>query len=355
MRKRACRKIKERLDAYGLDAILITSLDNIRYISGFTGSEAIILFCQDERHFLTDSRYTTQAAEQTSGFIVQQYRKKESEISDLIVKLCYKNVGFEPKHITFEAYNKLSENLQDTRLIPIPEGLESIRSKKEAAEIESIKEAIRIASVSYLQAVEKIEPGIEEREVALELEYLIKRSGAQGVSFDIIVASGKRAALPHGISSNKRIEKGDLVIIDFGARYEGYFSDETQTLVIGKPTNKQKKVHQIVRDSQQKAFEAIKPGVDVTKVDLAARDYIEKAGFGQYFGHGTGHGVGLAVHEMPHISPLGEGILEEGMVFTVEPGIYIPQWGGVRLEDMVRVTSFGYERLTYLSKDLHIA
>lgn len=354
MRKRACRKIKEKLDTHGLDAILISSLDNIRYVSGFTGTEGIILFCQNERYFLTDSRYTTQAAEQTSGFMIQEYRKREKEISELILKLRCKNVGFEPKHVTFEAYNKLSENLQDTLLIPIPEGLDSIRSKKEATEIESIKEAIRIASESYLQAIEKIELGIEEREVALEIEYLIKRSGAQGISFDIIVASGKRAALPHGISSNKKIKKGDLILIDFGARYQGYCSDETQTLVVGKPTPEQKKIHQIVKDSQQKAFEAIKPGVDVTKVDLAARGYIEKAGFGKYFGHGTGHGVGLAVHEMPHISPLGEGIIEEGMVFTVEPGIYIPQWGGVRLEDMVRVTSFGYERLTYLSKDLHV-
>ncbi|MDY6854276.1 MAG: aminopeptidase P family protein [Thermodesulfobacteriota bacterium] len=355
MRERACQKIKERLDSYSLDAILISSLDNIRYISGFTGSEGIIMFCRDQSYFLTDSRYTTQAAEQTSGFIVQQYRKKESEISELIIRLCFKNVGFEPKHITFEAYNKLSENLQDTRLIPIPKGLESIRSKKEEAEVESIKEAIRIASESYLQAIKKIEFGIEEREVALEIEYLIKRRGGQGIPFDIIVASGKRAALPHGVSSNKRIEKGDLVLIDFGARYQGYCSDETQTLVVGKPTHEQKKIHQIVRDSQQKAFEAIKPGVDVTKVDIAARDYIEKAGFGKYFGHGTGHGVGLAVHEMPHISPLSEGIIEEGMVFTIEPGIYIPRWGGVRLEDMIRVTSFGCERLTYLSKDLYIA
>jgi len=354
VRKSALKKIGERFEKYSLDAILVLNLDNVRYLSGFTGSEGAILVSQNRNYFLTGTRYTTQASEQTKGFIIREYDNREEEISDLISKLNIKSLGFEPQYVTFEAYNRLLKRLQDTKLIPIAEGLDSVRNKKEGSEIKLIKEAIRIASESYLDIVGRIKVGIEEREIALETEYLMRKKGAEKVSFDTIVASGKRAALPHGIATSKRIKKGEFVVIDFGARYQGYYSDETQTVVVGKPTIRQKKIYQIVKDAQEKAFEAIKPGVDVTKVDSAARDYIGNAGFGKYFGHGTGHGVGLAVHEMPHISPLGKEVIEEGMVFTIEPGIYIPKWGGVRIEDMVRVTSRGYERLTFLPKELQV-
>jgi Xaa-Pro aminopeptidase len=354
VRENAFKKIREKLDKYSLDGILVSNLDNVRYLSDFTGSEGAVLISENGNYFLTGTRYTTQASEQTKGFIIREYSNREEEISDLISNLNIKSLGFEPQYVTFEVYNKLLERLQDTKLIPIAEGLDSVRDKKEVSELKLIKDAIKIASESYLEVVDRIKVGVEEREIALEIEYLMRKKGAEKVSFDTIVASGKRAALPHGIATSKKIKKGDLVVIDFGARYQGYYSDETQTVVVGKPTTKQKKIYQTVKDAQEKAFETIKPGVDVTKVDSAARDYIDKAGFGRYFGHGTGHGVGLAVHDMPHISPLGKGVIEEGMVFTIEPGIYIPKWGGVRIEDMVRVTPQGYERLTFLPKELQV-
>ncbi|MFH2011185.1 MAG: aminopeptidase P family protein [Pseudomonadota bacterium] len=354
MRKPAVKKLKERLENYNLDAILVSNLDNVRYLSDFTGSEGTILVSRNGNYFLTGTRYTTQASEQTNGFIIREYDNRELEIEELALKLNIKSLGFEPQYVTFEFYNKLLEKLQDTKLIPIAEGLDDIRDKKEDYELKLIKEAIRIASESYLEILGRIKIGVEEREIALETEHLMRKKGAEKVSFDTIVASGKRSALPHGIATSKKIKKGEFVVIDFGARYQGYYSDETQTLVVGKPTTKQKKIYQIVKEAQERAFEAIKPGVSGKKVDSTARDYINKAGFGKYFGHGTGHGVGLAVHEMPHISPLGRGIIEEGMVFTIEPGIYIPKWGGVRIEDMVRVTSNGYERLTFLPKELQV-
>ncbi|MFH1623987.1 MAG: aminopeptidase P family protein [Pseudomonadota bacterium] len=354
VRKAAFRKLRHKFEKYGLDGILVSNLDNVRYLSGFTGSEGVILISRNGSYFLTGSRYTTQASEQTKGFIVREYDRREKEISDLLSRLNIGTLGFEPQYVTFESYGKLSERPQATKLIPIDEGLDDLRVVKEESEIRLIKEAIRIASESYLDVMESIKVGVEEREIALEIEHLMRRKGAEKVSFDTIVASGKRAALPHGVATTKTIKKGEFIVVDYGARYEGYYSDETQTVVVGKPTSKQKQIYQIVKEAQEKAFEAIRPGIHVTKLDAAARDHVDGAGFGKYFGHGTGHGVGLAIHELPHISPLGKGIIEEGMVFTVEPGIYIPKWGGVRIEDMVRVTSDGYEKLTFLPKELRV-
>ena len=353
-KNRAFEKIREIFEKHGLDSVLITNLDNVRYLSGFTGSEGSILIAKNGSSFLTGSRYVTQASEQAIGFTVREYENFERELSDFVSKSRLKSLGFEPAYITFESYSKLADKLHDTQLIAIDGGLDSIRDIKDISEQKLIQGAVRIASESYLQILESIRPGTAEREIALEMEHLMRKNGAEKVSFDTIVASGKRAALPHGIAGEKKIKKGEFVVIDYGARYQGYHSDETQTVVVGKPTSKQKKVYQAVKDAQESAFEAIKPGVDVTKIDSAARDSINKAGFGKYFKHGTGHGVGLAVHEMPRISPSGKGTVEEGMVFTIEPGIYIPNWGGVRIEDMVRVTAVGHEKLTYLSKDLQI-
>ena len=353
-KNRALGKIREIFEKYRLDSVLITNLDNVRYLSGFTGSEGCILITKNGSYFFTGSRYVTQASEQTEGFMVKEYENLEKELSDFASQIPLKSLGFEPAYMTFETYHKFAEKLQETELIALDGGLDDMRDIKDGSELKLIQEAIRIASESYLQIVESIRPGIEEREIALEMEHLMRRNGAEKVSFDTIVASGKRAALPHGIASDKKIKKGEFIIIDYGVRYQGYYSDETQTVVVGKPTSKQKKVYQAVKDAQAKAFDAIKPGVDVTEIDSAARDSINKAGFGKYFKHGTGHGVGLAVHEMPRISPTGKGAVEEGMVFTIEPGVYIPNWGGVRIEDMVTVTAVGYEKLTDLPKDLQI-
>jgi Xaa-Pro aminopeptidase len=199
-----------------------------------------------------------------------------------------------------------------------------------------------------------LEEGVVEKEVALEMEFFMKRTGVQALGFDIITASGKRSALPHGRASEKRIEKGDFILIDFGSDFRGYHSDQTRTLICGNPSPKQEKIYQIVKDAHDRAIERVRPGIPICEVDSAARDYIRDQGYGDYFGHGTGHGIGLAVHEDPVVNSENKDLLKEGMVFTIEPGIYIPDWGGVRIEDMVRVTSNGAEVLTYLPTELKI-
>jgi Xaa-Pro aminopeptidase len=199
-----------------------------------------------------------------------------------------------------------------------------------------------------------IKKGSPEKEISLEMESFMKKNGAEATGFDIIVASGTRSALPHGKASNKQIEKGDFVLIDFGSGFQGYHSDQTRTMVYGKPSSKQKKVYQIVKEAHDKSIEVVHPGVPIYEVDGAARDHIRKCGFGDYFGHGTGHGIGLSVHEDPVVNSENKGLVQEGMVFTIEPGIYIPDWGGVRIEDMIRVTSQGAELLTYIPTDLRV-
>ena len=203
-----------------------------------------------------------------------------------------------------------------------------------------------------MEILGEIKAGIEERAVSLLLEFQIKKSGAEATPFPFIVASGKRGSLPHGLASGKKIRRGEFITVDFGAVYEGYCSDETCTVVVGKPTKKQISVYQVVKDAHDKAISRIKPGVRKKDIDRAAREVIEKAGLGKYFGHGTGHGVGLAVHEEPRIAPRQKGVIEAGMVFTIEPGVYIPGWGGVRIEDMVWVTRDGCDLMSSVPKEL---
>jgi Xaa-Pro aminopeptidase len=215
-----------------------------------------------------------------------------------------------------------------------------------------MKMAIDISTKAFRHILDLLREGAVESEIAFEMECFMKKKGSDAVAFDTIVASGKRSALPHGKASPKRIEKGDLILIDFGCRFQGYHSDETCTAVLGQPSPEQRKVHQVVKDAHDKAIEGVRPGIPISEVDGIARNHIRDCGYGDYFGHGLGHGVGLAVHEEPGVNGENKGVVEEGMVFTIEPGIYIPDRGGVRLEDMILVTSQGAEILTTLPKEL---
>jgi Xaa-Pro aminopeptidase len=230
--------------------------------------------------------------------------------------------------------------------------LTGLRARKEPEEVERIRRAVQIASDSFLDTLPRLRPGNRERMVGDFLEIRMKRRGAESPAFPTIVASGPRGALPHGKPTDKAVERKEMVVVDFGARFQGYHSDETKTVFQGRPDGRQQKIYDLVRRAQEKAMKVIRPGESVRRIDSAAREVISRAGYGKYFGHGTGHGIGLAVHEPPTISPRGAGVVETGMVFSVEPGIYLPGWGGVRLEDLVLVTDRGYERLTYLSKEL---
>ena len=352
MKKRRIQRAVNILREKKVDALLINDLTNVRYLSGFTGSEASVIITPEAFFILVDSRYTSQAKIEAPLFQISKISKRIEDTAKLITRLKLKKIGFDAKNISYSDFKELEEKLSHCKLIPIEEPLLKLRVSKEKDEIKIITKAISIATFGFNQVKGQIKTGITEKEIALELEIALKRAGADKLPFDIIVASGKRSALPHGIASNKKIGRGELVTIDFGVQYQGYCTDETCTLINGKPTTKQKKIFSIAKDAHDRAIERIKPGISSKKVDQAARDYISKKGFGKYFGHGTGHGVGLSVHEEPQLSPLKNETLEEGMIITIEPGIYIPNWGGVRIEDMVLVTRDGCEVLTVLPKRL---
>jgi Xaa-Pro aminopeptidase len=346
------RKLEKLMRREKLDGILFWGTENIRYLSGFTGSDGALIYTRGGKIFLTDSRYTEQAKGEVRGTDVVQYRQKIPGIAGALKSLRARRIGFEASVVNFESYRRLREQIPRASWIPVTAEIAALRAVKEAAEIERLREAIRIASESFLKTAARIKPGVRETAVAESLETQFRRRGGEKVSFDTIVASGPRAALPHGIASEKRMAAGETVVIDFGTRFRGYHSDETKTVILRTPDGRAKRIYQTVRRAQARAIAAIRPGVPGREIDAAARNVIQRAGYGNYFGHGTGHGVGLAVHEAPLISPRGRAPVEEGMVFTVEPGIYIPGWGGVRLEDMIRVTAKGCERLTFLSKEI---
>ncbi len=341
------------LESHQLDGILLLSLENIRYLSNFTGSDAVFLLTPKEAFFLTDSRYWTQAEDEVREAQIVRYQKKIDGLVSLLLDLKSKRVGFESSSLPFSLYQTLLEKLEGRiEFVPFEKELRNLRAFKDEAELSLIRSAIGIASEAFLHVLKLIKEGAEERALSLEMECFMKRRGAEATGFDIIVASGTRSALPHGRASDKRIEKGDFVLIDFGSRFKGYHSDQTRTLFCHSSTSEQRKIYEIVKEAHDRAIEKIRPGIPISEVDRVAREFIQTQGYGEYFGHGTGHGIGLAVHEDPVVNGENQDPLQEGMVFTIEPGIYLPGWGGVRIEDMVRVTPDGAEVLTYLSTEL---
>jgi Xaa-Pro aminopeptidase len=343
------------LNLNNLDGILFTSLENIRYLCGFTGSDGAFVLTRKDTFFLSDSRYWTQADEEVKEAKSIHYKKKLDGIASLLKDLELQRVGFESLSLTFSSYRSLLEKLTNgEKLVPLEEEIKNLRANKDAQELPFIHAAIDISSKAFLHILEMMKEGVVENEIAGEMEFFMKKNGAEAISFDIIIASGKRSALPHGKAAVKRIEKGDLILIDFGAKFQGYHSDQTRTVICGKPSSKQEKIYQVVKEAHDKAIEKIRPGIPIQQVDEAARNHIQKNGYDEYFGHGTGHGIGLVVHEDPPVNRENKDFIQEGMVFTVEPGIYIPDWGGVRIEDMIRVTSQGAEMLTYLPNDLRV-
>lgn len=342
------------LQRFDVDVLIIVNLCNIRYLTGFTGSSGTVVLGRDEGWFLTDSRYTTQASDEVSGFSIIEYRSQLESVSSLLKGISAQRAGFEAGHMTVALYNELSATLPAVHFTPIGPELDHLRSVKDTEEVQLLASSAEIASTALLGILDRIRPGALERDVALALEFAMKSAGAEEKAFDFIVASGKRGALPHGKASGKVINSGELVTIDFGAVCNGYFSDETVTVAVGKPDERQREIYSIVKDAHDRALAAVRPGISFKELDALARDYITEKGFGSNFGHGLGHGVGLEVHEQPVVSFRNEGLVEEGMVFTIEPGIYIPGWGGIRIEDTVVVTADGYRLLTKVPKELQV-
>lgn len=345
-------KLRESLEANQLEAILITSPINRRYITGFTGTAGVAIITKDAARFITDFRYIEQATEQATAFTVVEHKTSiGEEISNQLKELNIKAVGFEKDQLTYADYETYSK-LFTAELIPVSGIVEGIRLIKEPEELTTLKKAAEIADAAFEHIQSYIKPGVKEIEISNELEFFMRNQGATSSSFDIIVASGNRSALPHGVASTKEIQNGDLVTMDYGAIYQGYCSDITRTVAVGEIDTELKKIYDTVLEAQLRGVRGIKPRLSGKEADALTRDYITQKGYGEYFGHSTGHGFGLEVHEGPSLSYRSEVILQPGMVVTVEPGIYVPGVGGCRIEDDLVITEVGNERLTVSSKEL---
>jgi len=337
-----------------LDAILVTDLRNVRYLSGFSGSDGALLVTRTGSFFLCDSRYTLQAVDEVQGAQIRECKVRLDTLAEIADEKGILQLGFEAAHTTVSDYKKLAEKLSAVKLTEIGSAFDDIRSCKDRSEVDSLKLVANLASLALLNVLKRIRPGISEAEIALDLEFEMRRLGADGRAFEFIVASGVRGAMPHARASSKVIEPGELITIDFGALKDGYHSDETVTISCGEPGERAREIHGVVREAHDLAVAAVAPGVCCKALDAIARNHIAEKGYADYFGHGLGHGVGLDVHEKPTVSPRSEAVLEDGMVITVEPGIYIPGFGGVRIEDTLLVTADGYEVLTSADKRLLI-
>lgn len=348
------RQIRHHLQQQNLDALLVTYLSNIRYLTGFTGSTAILLITESEAIFITDSRYVVQASQQVTGRVVKVEETYLKTVGEAIQEAKLKRVGFESAHLTHQQLDGLFKQVsENVILVPGAEVVESLRLVKEPEEVEAIRRAVRVTSGVFEEFIEEIKPGMRERDLAVELEYRLRRRGAEKLSFDTIIASGERSALPHGIASGKRIDRG-FVVCDFGIVLEGYCSDMTRTVYVGNPDSRAREIYDTVLSAQLNCEQHLRAGMESRAMDALTRDVITARGYGEQYGHGTGHGVGLEVHEAPRISKTANGVVPAGAVVTVEPGIYVPEWGGVRIEDMVVVTEIGCEVLTPTPKELMV-
>ena len=353
-------KVLETFEERGLDALLVVKHEtvtkqNARYISGFTGSSAYIVIHRDRRVLLTDDRYTEQAAEQCPEFEVIRHGKPFTErLAAIITELGIKSLGYETSGITCAMLNTVSEALPEVDMKGTKDIIEGLRAIKDDQEIALLTHACSLADAGYTHLLELAKPGLTEKQLAYSLECFMRESGAEGLAFDMILVSAARTSHQHGSPSDRPIEPGDYVLVDFGAKYGGYRSDLTRTFIIGSADDKQVEVYETVKRAQETAVSMLADGVKTADVCGASYQTICDAGYADFTGRGVGHGVGLEIHEEPFVSPEGAPTLQAGHVITVEPGIYIPDWGGVRIEDTVLITPTGYQLLTHSSKELHI-
>lgn len=348
-------RLKKDLTKANLDGFVVTNLDQVRYLCGYSGSNGLLVVTPKQAYFLTDFRYIEQAAKEVKGA-----KRTICPKGDLIAGLSEltflnrKNLryGYDDKSLTVERLACLKSSLPN--IIPVPAGelMAELGWVKESIEIDNVRRAAKIADTAFERILNIVRPGVRERELAAELEYQMAMMGSERPAFESIVASGPRGALPHGLASQRKIKPGEMITFDFGATVNGYVSDITRTVVVGKPTARQKKIYGIVLKAQKAGVKKISPGVSGQAVDAVCRKIIAKAGFAKQFGHGTGHGIGIVVHTGPGLGVNSKNILKVNNIVTVEPGIYIPGWGGVRIEDDVLVTRKGHEVLTLAEKKL---
>ncbi len=348
------KRVQELLQKKSIGAVIISNGNNMRYISGFAGETGYVYISENRHAVVTDFRYTIQAEIEAEGYEIITIGNGgyEEALNDILKTDGIERLGFEAEEMLFATYNKLKDKLVVEELVPLGNEITAMRRIKTPRELEYIKQAEAIGDQVFTDILDFIKPGMTELEIAARIEYLLKVKGASGCSFPAIVASGVNSSMPHAVPSSKKVEVGDFLTMDFGCVYEGYCSDMTRTIVIGKASDKQKAVYETVLKAQLAALDFLKAGVKGKEVDKIARDIIYGAGYEGCFGHGLGHSVGLHIHENPRLSMLEEDIIEAGMTETVEPGIYIKGFGGVRIEDLVVVTEDGHENFTFSNKKL---
>jgi Xaa-Pro aminopeptidase len=346
-------RLKELMEREKVESLLVTRREDVRYLTGFTGSSGSLLVSNGKPCLITDFRYQLQSRRESAGVSVLIQKKDFfAALQEAAYDRGIKTIWFDESSLTVEIIKKLKKiglRAREHRDLP-----RQLRLHKDRTEIAHIRTAISRAEESFRELKRFIKPEATERELGIKLEYIMREKGSRKAAFDTIVASAGNGAMPHASVTNRRIRRGDLVTIDFGAEAHGYFCDITRTLCVGRPTERQMEIHHIVLTAQYEAMKNAHAGVECKTVDKVAREVIRRSGHGKHFGHGTGHGVGLMVHEGPTLSPLSRDIIEANMVFTVEPGIYIPGWGGVRIEDMLLATDSGVKLLTTLPRELDI-
>ena len=339
------------------DCVIISSPENRRYFTSFNSSDGFLVITGNETIFFTDSRYIEAAQNQVTVCKSVLLKRVSETIAPYLKEKNIENIYLETERLTVAELNSLKKVFDFCKVEAkeeVDEIINKLRSVKTEKEVEYIKKAQQIAEDAFKHILKFIKVGVTEKEIALELDFYMLSHGAEAVSFETIAVSGKNSSMPHGVPTDKRIENGDFITMDFGAVYNGYHSDMTRTVIVGAPTEKQKEVYETVLKAQKEALAVLKNGITGVEADKAARDIIEAKGYKENFGHGTGHGVGIEIHESPNLSPYSKAILETGNIVTVEPGIYIPDEFGVRIEDMALITENGYINLTNCEKELII-
>ena len=334
----------------GLDAVCLLSRPSITYLSGYTGSDAVYLYTEDKAFLFVDSRNTLQARTETSDE-VREFRKKWEEIHGLLVEEDIRTLGIESNILDVDSFLRMKDLFRGIEMTPLGGQLRHLRSIKDPSEVARMQEAALISEQALETVLGHGLAGRKESDVSFDLEWEMRTRGASAVSFELLVASAQRSAMPHGAASERVIGPNEAVIIDFGCVYRGYCSDQTVTVLTGRAPDGFSETYRRVHEAQARAMKAIVPGVNASDMDRLARDHLAHSGLSSFFGHGLGHGVGMEVHESPTVSPLSEDVLEEGMVITIEPGVYMPGRYGIRLEDMVVVTDNSCMRLTNIDKE----
>ena len=343
--------IREQFSGWEVEAVMLTNANNRRWLSNFTGSAGIVFITATEAYLATDFRYWEQAEKQSPDFRLVKLVKRQEDLAKLFTDLGIKKIGFEVEHVTVAAHDRLNE-IEGITWVGLPAIVEPLRQIKREAEVDAIFAAAQIADIAMATFKHIARPGVSEKAAAWQLEKIMRETGADGLAFDIIVATGTNSALPHHRPSDREMAEGDVIVVDLGAQLNGYNSDITRTFHLGsEPDDKFWQIYNLVAEAHKQAIAGIRPGISGKDADALARNLIDDGGYKENFGHSLGHGVGLQVHEGPNLSFRNEDGLNAGNIVTVEPGIYLPEWGGVRIEDLVLVTENGVRTLSHCPKE----